>query len=412
MLLKISCKYVPYALLFCILLFIPNSSFSKNLKITSWANFQSGKPFLNSKYQNSFLNDTSGIQIINDNHNLATNFTLNINNDQLLFDNSYLEYKNTNVILGIGKINRNWSFSPNTSLILSQNARPSDSIYFTLKNENRIKDGLLSLIGPWSFEAFNSILSNSKGPDNSMLLGMRVIIEPLANLEFEIVKTSQWGGKGQSQGLSALSSAIFGDTNEKKNSYINQLAGVGFNFSTNVNKLPVNIYGQLIGEDEAGYLPSCKMHMIGSQLKFLNNKFFSNVGLELADTRIQYGTANDNCGPNSAYNNAIYSYTNYGTSMGAPFDTEGKSIYLWGSTKLSEKSKINYSIKHILVNDTGWVSHRLSSSRQEGNVATLGASWQIKSLNIKTDLSYQNFSLEKINSHSGISIGFNSTIDF
>lgn len=410
--LKILYRYLPHTLLFYVLLFIPNSSFSKNLKITSWANFQSSKLFLNSKYQNSFLSDTSGIQIINDNHNLTTNFTLNINNSQLLFDNSYLEYKNKNVILGVGKINRNWSFSPNTSLILSQNARPSDSIYFTIKNKNRIKDSPLSLIGPWTFEAFNSILSNSKGPDNSMLLGMRVIIEPLANLEFEMVKTSQWGGEGHSQGLSALSSAIFGDTSGGKNSNINQLAGLGFNFSTNINKLPINIYGQLIGEDEAGYMPSCKMHMIGSQLKFLDNKFFSNVGLELADTRIQSGTANDNCGPNSAYNNAVYSYTNYRASIGAPIDTEGKSIYLWGSTKLSEKSKINYSIKHILVNDADWVSHPLSSSRQEGNVVTLGASWKIKSLDIKTDLSYQNFSLEKINSHSGISIGFNSTIDF
>ena len=42
-----------------------------------------------------------------------------------------------------------------------------------------------------------------------MLLGARVILSPLEGLDFELVQTSQWGGKGYSTGMSALGAALF-----------------------------------------------------------------------------------------------------------------------------------------------------------------------------------------------------------
>ena len=55
------------------------------------------------------------------------------------FDGSYLQYNKGIATIGVGSINRLWSFSDNTSLILSHNARPTKSIYLNLKN-NKSKD--------------------------------------------------------------------------------------------------------------------------------------------------------------------------------------------------------------------------------------------------------------------------------
>ena len=86
---------------------------------------------------------------------------------------------------GIGKINRNWSFSPNTSLILSQNARPTSSIYFKYAKVRKSDNKLISWAGPWSLDSFVSAPSSQNKIQNSKLLGVRTVIEPLHNLKFE-----------------------------------------------------------------------------------------------------------------------------------------------------------------------------------------------------------------------------------
>jgi len=52
----------------------------------------------------------------------------------------------------------------------------------------------------------------------------------LKGLEFELIQTSQWGGKGHSTGISALGAALFFDTNDGSNSNINKMAGFGISY--------------------------------------------------------------------------------------------------------------------------------------------------------------------------------------
>lgn len=400
------------SLIYLSLLILPNIALSDAAKFIIWENIDTEKSFLKNKYNNDFINDSFGIQIKKKNKTINSNLTLNfIDNKQFTLDQSRIEYVNQNVKTGIGKINRNWSFSPNTSLILSKNARASNSIYFDIHNNYRPKNLVFSWVGPWSVETFNSVLSNSNTPENSMLLGLRLTIEPLDNLKLEFAKTAQWGGAGYNTDFSSIGASIFGNTNENKYKHINQVAGFGLSYSTNLFATPVRIYGQFIGEDEAGNLPSCYMYLFGSEFDFTSIMYPTKIGAEIVDTRIGF-TESGNCGPNTAYNNSVYKYTNYGTSIGAPIDTEGKLIDIWGTTAVSKNININYSIKNVLINDTDWNNHRLSSNRQKGWVSFMGASWLLNSLKLESGISFQSFNLDKINSPKGINLNFHSKYTF
>jgi hypothetical protein len=111
---------------------------------------------------------------------------------------------------------------------LSNNARPFESIY--LKLENRFGYDWLPSKANWSLEVFNGFTEGSLNGSKSMLLGIRAVLSPVEGLEFELVQTSQWGGKGHNTGISALGAALFFDTNANSNSNINKMAGFGISY--------------------------------------------------------------------------------------------------------------------------------------------------------------------------------------
>ena len=143
------------------------------------------------------------------------------------------------------------------------------------------------------------------------------------------------GWQGHSNGISALGRFIF-DTNSGSNSNINKMAGFGISYTIPTKEIPLRIYGQAIGEDEAGNLPSCFTYLAGLEWTNTKIKYPTIIGIEAIDTRIDK-TTNGYCGPNTMYNNNTYDYTNYGKTMGAAIDTEGTSLGLYIRSQISQK---------------------------------------------------------------------------
>ncbi|MDA8760462.1 capsule assembly Wzi family protein [Amylibacter sp.] len=342
-------------------------------------------------------NSTSQLALNHDGHN------------NLTFDGSYFQYTRGIATYGVGSVDRHWSFSDNTSLILSNNARPSESIY--LKLENRFGYDWLPSKADWSLEAFNGFTESSVSGDKSMLLGLRAILSPVEGLDFELVQTSQWGGEKHNNGISALGAALFFDTNVGSNSNINKMAGFGISYLIPSNKMPLRIYGQAVGEDEAGNLPSCFAYLAGVEWSNIKTKYPTTLGIEAVDTRINYST-NNHCGPNTFYNNNTYQYVNYETTMGAEIDTEGYSFELFGRSKLSQRINIKYSTKTVVINDKNWHGHRLSSNRQSGSISSLGLSWAKNNINLNGNIYYQDFILDKANIKDNYGIKFSTSVLF
>ena len=363
--------------------------------------------------KNEYRNSSQGMAKLDlkyDRKNLSSQLSLNYNgNEKYTLDGSYLQHASGIITFGVGSIVRHWSFSNNESLILSQNAHPTESIYLRL--ENKFKHDWLPSETNWSLEAFTGFTEGSLNDSRSMITGTRAILTPIEGLSFELVQTGQWGGKGYSTGMSAFGSALFLDTNSGQNANVNKMAGFGISYTMLKKTLPLRIYGQAIGEDEAGSLPSCYAYLAGFEWTNLKIKYPTAVSIEAIDTRIDK-TKNGNCGPNTMYNNNTYRYTNHGKTMGASIDTEGTSLGIYLRSQISQKINIEFATKSVVINDNDWSGHRLSSNRQSGSINSLGVSWAKDNISFNGNIYNQGFNLDKVNIKSGYGVGFSSSILF
>ena len=326
---------------------------------------------------------------------LSSQLSLNFDDhDRLNFDSSYVNYKKGIANLSIGKVDRIWSFSNKSSLILSSNSRPLEALSLRLKNKFNMN--WLPSPANWSVELINGSTKNSLNGKNSMLSGARVVISPSKKLNFEFLQIGQWGDQNDKLYSSNIDALLFGNTNEGPKSNLNKMAGFGVSYSIPLNKNTYRFYSQTIGEDEAGSLPSCLAWMAGLELTAPKMKFPTTLTIEAVDTRVKKSTYG-NCGPNTMYNNSVYDYINYDTVLGVPIDTEGTSLEFFGQSQLNNNLSINYSTKFLNINDKNYSQHRLSSNRSLGTLTSLGIFWEKDGFELGGNISYQNISLDKAN---------------
>jgi hypothetical protein len=341
---------------------------------------------------------------------LSSQLSLNLDDQgKLKFDNSYINYENGITNINIGKIDRMWSFSKKSSLILSSNSRPLEAISLNL--QNKFNTNWLPSTANWSVQIINGPTRNSLNGKNSMLTGTRVVIRPTEKFSFELLQTAQWGDQNDKLYSSDIDTLLFSNTNDGINSRINKMAGFGLSYSTALGENTYHFYSQTIGEDEAGSLPSCLTWLTGLELTVPRIKFPTILTIEAIDTRVKKST-NGHCGPNTMYNNSVYDYINYDTVLGAPIDTEGTSLEIFGKSQISEKINIKYSTKLLTFNDKDWSGHRLSSNRETGLVNSLGISWNTNKLKFDINIYNQDYMLDKSDIRSSFGLGFSSTVIF
>jgi len=341
---------------------------------------------------------------------LTSQLSLNFDDrDKLSFDGSYVSYENGIANLSIGKVDRIWSFSEKSSLILSSNSRPIEAI--SIKLEDKFYNQWFPSNTKWSIETIYGSTRNSYNGKNSMLFGARAVINPSERLSFEILQTSQWGGKNNKLNKSTAVGIFFGETNLGENAEINKMAGFGASYEIPINRNTYRVYGQAIGEDEAGGLPSCYSWIAGMELLSPNIRVPTKLSIELIETRANT-SASGWCGPNTVYNNNTYNYINYNTVMGVPIDTEGTSLELFGQSQINKNLGINYSTKFLSINDQNYSSHRLSTKRSLGTITSLGVYWKKDQLELGGNISYQNLILDKANVSDGTIFSLFSSIKF
>ncbi|MDB4208809.1 capsule assembly Wzi family protein [Amylibacter sp.] len=408
---KISTLKLPKLFLFSILSFLVfNPLYAQNNtpKINAWFETQSQ----NKLFQNSPIGDHLGISHSYVDRKFSSNlFMIYEKNKGISFDGTSLNYHFKNSTIGFGKIKRKWSFAPENSLFLSENARPAKSIYIQINKLSDDQGANIIAKTPWSFELFNSVTSNTKGPKNSKMLGARATIMPIKNLEFELIKISQWGGHGHDNSIFLIPKVFFGNTNDGNQKNINQVAGIGASYEFPKKLIPFRIYAQVLGEDEAGNLPSCLINLVGFEWapKKIHNQI--KIGLELIDTRTHLSTQKF-CGTNAAYNNSVYKYTNHDVVMGAPIDTQGKLITFWTSGYLSKNIFVNYSVKNILVNEFSLPEHRLASTKQKGWMNSLSLTWLHKNKSVTGKVNYKEFKLDRNSEKSRFNLSLLVEIEF
>ena len=251
----------------------------------------------------------------------------------------------------------NWSFAASTmdrwwgpgwdgSLILSNNARPIPALTLSRNRTHAFQNKWLSWIGPWDMSVMFGQLEEDRAIPNAQFFGMRINFRPLDSLEIGVSRTAQWCGDGRPCSLNTFTDLLLGKDNindagtTAENEPGNQMAGVDARWTNMLAGIPISLYGQLIGEDEAGGLPSRYLAQFGVEGSGITRGQYSyrwfvewaGTTCDVLKDPILYG-----CG----YRQAIYKsgYTHEGRIIGHGLDNDA-SVYSMGAVVVTAEGNV------------------------------------------------------------------------
>lgn len=273
------------------------------------------------------------------------------NGQDVNVEGSYVAGKLWNQWVVAGQIPTWWGPGHDGSLIRGDASRPVYGVTAQRAVQNAFDTKWLSWIGPWQYQAFAGQLDDYKAVPDAKLLGLRITARPLPYLELGASRTLQWGGEGRSESWDSLWNAIKGNDNvyDASEDRSNQIAGFDarLNLQTLLNA-PVGIYGQYVGEDEAGLLPSKKMYLAGVDYSSSYNDMPYQVYAEWADTR----TNGDVKG--ISYNHYIYKdgYYQHGFPLGHAMGGDGQMYSLGGDIHFDVMNRLSGRAIVVKVNQS------------------------------------------------------------
>ncbi|WP_288386721.1 capsule assembly Wzi family protein, partial [uncultured Acinetobacter sp.] len=235
----------------------------------------------------------------------------------------------------------------------------------------------LSWIGPWQYQVFGGQLDKYTAVPDAKLIGMRLTAQPLPYLELGASRAIQIGGQGQPSSFKAYWNALIGKDNEcndrgcvNDSNASNQLAG--FDGRLNLQPLlniPASLYGQYVGEDESGFLPSRKLYLAGAEYSSSLRNMPYQLYAEWADTR----TNGDVWG--YSYNHHQYTdgYYQHGYPLGHAIGGDGQMYSVGGDIRVDVMNRISGRVLLAKVNQSNLAINRAFPEKDE--VKALDLTW-------------------------------------
>jgi len=243
-------------------------------------------------------------------------------------DGSYVAANLGNWMLSAGYLDRWWGPGWQGSLILSTNARPVPAISIDRNESTPFDVPVLRWLGPWRFSTFMGQLESDRDYPHTLLFGMRAEIRPVPSLQIAATRTAQWCGDGRPCDLSTFGDLLVGNDNDQplEEQPGNQLGGFDVRWSWPGGKVPLALYAQGIGEDEAGFLPSKYLGLLGIETWGAWSGRSWRALAEYADTACDFLNTPPEFG--CAYTNLVYTtgYRYRGRAIGHATDGDSESI--------------------------------------------------------------------------------------
>jgi hypothetical protein len=238
-----------------------------------------------------------------------------------------------NIEVAVGREGLWWGPGFHGALLLSDNA-PSLNLVKIGSRQPFHLPFFLERLGLWQVTTFLAQLETGRDFSHTRLLGLRVGYRPFSFLELGLSRTTQFGGEGR-PGFSFVDvlELYFTRPNQGGGRDVNELAS--FDVSLRLPPLPWiqggKIYGEVGGEDEAGYLPTKLAYMVGFYLTGL----FEQGALDL---RAEYANNHVPGAPNVWYNHSIYTsgYTYKGTVLGHHMGSDADDLFFQLSKEFTE----------------------------------------------------------------------------
>ncbi|AXF44042.1 capsule assembly Wzi family protein [Acinetobacter johnsonii] len=292
-------------------------------------------------------------------------------------EGSYLAGKLWNQWLIAGQIPTYWGPGHDGSLIRGDASRPVYGFTMQRAEQQAFETKWLSWIGPWQYQAFAGQLDAYEAVPDTNVLGLRLTAQPLPYLELGASRTFQIDGQGQPDSLKAYWNAFIGKDNAcddngctGEGNASNQIAG--FDARLNLQqwfRVPVSLYGQFVGEDEAGLLPSKKMYLAGVDYSSQLNSMPYQIYAEWADTR----TNGDALG--ISYDHHIYTdgYYQHGFPLGHTMGGDGQMLSLGGDIRFDVMNRLNGRVMVAKVNQSNSINNQAFTQKDE--IKALDLTW-------------------------------------
>jgi hypothetical protein len=248
-------------------------------------------------------------------------------NQEVRPDGSYAAVVLGNWMMHAGYIDRWWGPGWEGSLIYGSNARPIPSLTIERNFSDPIDHPWLRWIGQWRFVVTMGQLEASRDDaPNAQLFGARITWKPHPRLEVGLSRSAQWCGDGRPCDASTFWDLLTGNDNDqpREEQPGNQMAG--FDARWSLPWLPVAVYGQMIGEDEANNLPSQFLGLFGMEVTGGLGDSSWRAHLEYADTVCSFYDSEPQFG--CAYQNVIYTdgYQYRDRSIGHAIDGDSRQL--------------------------------------------------------------------------------------
>lgn len=294
------------------------------------------------------------------------------NGDNFNVEGSYIAGKLWNQWLVAGQIPTYWGPGQDGSLIRGDASRPVMGVSMQRSEQIVFDNKWLSWIGPWQYQAFAGRLDDYKAVPDAKLLGLRLTAQPLPYLELGASRILQWGGEGRSQSFKSLWNAIKGNDNFDDSNLDNSNQIAGFDARLNLQpllQLPIGLYGQYVGEDEAGLLPAKKLYLAGVDYSSNFKKMPYQVYAEWVDTR------SNRDAKGISYNHHVYTdgYYQQGYPLGHSLGGDAEMISVGGNLRFDPMNRISTKLMYAKVNQSNRATN--FAFPIEDNIKALDVTW-------------------------------------
>lgn len=306
--------------------------------------------------QSSFLNKNFAAKIA------PTYTSSNSYGQSSRFDDSYLAAFWGNWVFSIGKQDRWFGPTWDSSFSLTNNARPMPAIAISRKSALPVTIPFTDYDIPWTVTTFMGKMDDERIVKNTLLWGFRINFKPLKNLEIGLSRLAQWGGDNRSTSINTFWDILIGRTNcgiddlvcnENNPNPANQQAGYDFRYSTSLFNTPITIYGQKFAEDGSAeafrYLTKAQLQLgIDAHITLFNTS---------STLYFEYGDSLADCGVRDNIGDCYYEHSSYltgmryhGRTISNLYDNDTKSYVLGIMSTISNNTHITNKLRYLELN--------------------------------------------------------------
>lgn len=278
-------------------------------------------------------------------------------------DGSHATVKLGNWLLSANTLERWWGPGHESSLILSNNARPMPTVAVERAEARAFESRWLSWLGPWRFNfALSQMESDRADIDSPLFMAWRVVIMPFKDIELGFSRTAQFCGEQLECNLNVFGNLIAGNDNvgidaTPENEPGNQMAGFDIRWNSPIGNWPYALYAQYIGEDESSYLPAKYLGQFGVETwKPFADGALLQVFAEYANTTCS-GLSGSGPYYDCAYNQGRFNaegYRYHGRVIGHTADSDAETYVLGGSFSAANGSVWSATARTARLNHDGF----------------------------------------------------------